>query len=140
MMSQQELHGNWNQLKGALQDRWGQLTDDDLTRVRGDINQLIGLVQQKTGEARKNVETFLESAMEKGASGLQHAVESFREKADCLSETAHHQYDRAAEMFADGLENAQQTVRRRPAESVAVCFGAGLIAGAVLGLMMRNRS
>jgi len=51
-VNQQTLEGNWNEIKGKLHERWGQLTQDDLQRARGDVDQLVGLIQRKTGEAR----------------------------------------------------------------------------------------
>ena len=56
MSTQEKMMGNWNQLKGKVKQRWGQLTDDELNEVEGNIDQLVGLVQQKTGEARQQIE------------------------------------------------------------------------------------
>ena len=56
----QALKGNWNEIKGKLRNKWGQLTNDDLQQARGNIDQLVGLIQRKTGEARTSVEKFLE--------------------------------------------------------------------------------
>ena len=54
MSTQQQIIGNWGQLKGKVKQRWGQLTDDELQEVEGNYDQLVGLIQQKTGEARAN--------------------------------------------------------------------------------------
>ncbi|MEQ9409341.1 MAG: CsbD family protein [Fuerstiella sp.] len=140
MITQQELQGNWNQLKGVLQDRWGQLTDEDLSRAKGSVDQLVGVIQQKTGATRTDVESCCQNALRNGAAGLADAAEQVRSYASELETAAQKQYDHASEALNDGLEYAQETVRRRPTESVVVCFGAGLIAGAVLGLMLRNRA
>ena len=51
--------GGWNTLKGELKRKWGVLTDDDLTQIGGNIEKLIGTVQQKTGEARESVKQWL---------------------------------------------------------------------------------
>ena len=51
MSTQEKVIGNWNQFKGKVKQRWGQLTDDELSEVEGHFDQLVGLVQQKTGEA-----------------------------------------------------------------------------------------
>jgi ElaB/YqjD/DUF883 family membrane-anchored ribosome-binding protein len=42
-------------------------------------------------------------------------------------------------MAQRGINDAQEIVQRRPMESLAVCFGSGLLAGVILGLMMRSR-
>ncbi len=54
MINQQMLYGDWNEIKGQLRRRWGQLTDDDLPQIRGDAEQIIGAIQRKTGEARSD--------------------------------------------------------------------------------------
>ena len=54
--------GNWNQLKGKIKEQWGKLTDDDLARIEGKRDQLIGRVQERYGiekeEAEKQVKQF----------------------------------------------------------------------------------
>src|SRR5262245_7846004 len=56
MVNQQTLQGNWNEIKGKLRSKWGQLTNDDLQTAHGNVDQLIGLIQRKTGEARSSIE------------------------------------------------------------------------------------
>lgn len=139
MITQQELQGNWNEIKGRLQERWGQLTDDDLKQVRGSVNQLVGTVQRKTGESREQIEKFLDSLNEGGNSTLDRATQEARQYAAQVSGALQDQYAHASDAVVAGFEEAQESVRRHPAESVAVAFGAGLIAGAVLGLVLRPR-
>jgi len=57
-MNQQIFEGNWNEIKGKLREKWGQLTDDDLPQVRGDAEQIIGTIQRKTGEARERLNSI----------------------------------------------------------------------------------
>ena len=63
-MNTDVLKGKWHQLKGEVKSRWGKLTDDDLDRVEGDTEQLIGRVQERYGyareAARKEVEAFID--------------------------------------------------------------------------------
>jgi uncharacterized protein YjbJ (UPF0337 family) len=40
-----QLKGEWNQLKGKLKEKWGDLTDDDLDRISGQKDQLLGRLQ-----------------------------------------------------------------------------------------------
>ena len=39
--------GKWNQVKGKVKQRWGQLTDDDLSRISGRRDEIIGLIQER---------------------------------------------------------------------------------------------
>jgi uncharacterized protein YjbJ (UPF0337 family) len=50
------LQGKWNQLRGKVKERWGALTDDDLTRIEGKRDVLVGLLQEKYGYARQRAE------------------------------------------------------------------------------------
>ncbi len=57
------LKGKWNELKGTLKAKWGDLTDDDLTEIGGNKDKLIGKIQQKYGRAKdvasREVDEFL---------------------------------------------------------------------------------
>ncbi len=138
MVTRQELEGSWNSVKGQLQEKWGQLTDDDLQRAKGDANQLIGMIQQKTGETRRAVEDFLNSAMKNGSSAIQQAAETAKSYAGQARQVASERYEQAIESVNSGVEEAQRMVRRSPMESVAVAFGAGMVAGVITGLILKS--
>ena len=55
-MNADVIKGKWHQLKGEVKSRWGKLTDDDLDRVEGDSEKLIGRVQERYGYARHDAE------------------------------------------------------------------------------------
>lgn len=139
MITRQELEGQWNEVKGKIQKRWGDLTDDDLQRVKGNANELVGVIQQRTGESRRAVEEFLDQAIGQGETIARHAVDTAKQYADQAAGVARQKYDDAAAQVASGVDQAQQMVRRNPMESVAVAFGAGLIAGIVTGVILKNR-
>jgi uncharacterized protein YjbJ (UPF0337 family) len=46
-MNEDVLKGKWNEIKGAVKEKWGKLTDDDLTVVEGKKEKLLGLLQKK---------------------------------------------------------------------------------------------
>jgi uncharacterized protein YjbJ (UPF0337 family) len=58
-MNEPWMKGKWNEFKGKAKERWGELTDDDLDRVEGKRDQLVGLVQQKYGRSREEAEREL---------------------------------------------------------------------------------
>lgn len=55
------LKGRWHQIKGDIKSQWGKLTDDDLTKVEGDYEKLVGLIQQKYGYTRSQAEQEINS-------------------------------------------------------------------------------
>lgn len=139
MITRQELEGQWNQVKGQVQERWGQLTEDDLREARGSADQLVGVIQQRTGESRRAIEDFLEQTIEDGATIMQHFQETAKAYADQAGETYQHQLDQASEKLREGYAHAEGVVQQKPVESVAVAFGAGIIAGVVVGLVFKSR-
>ena len=50
------LKGKWRQVKGEIQRTWGKLTNDELEQNKGDYNAIAGLVQQRYGEGKEEVE------------------------------------------------------------------------------------
>jgi uncharacterized protein YjbJ (UPF0337 family) len=139
MMNSQTLQGNWNQLKGQVKDRWGQLTDSELTQAEGDFQKLIGLIQRKTGQARDRIESELSRMMEEGAAVGTRATQAVREFAESAGDRAHQAYEQVSEQVRGGYEQAERVVQERPFESLAVAFGTGLIAGVIVGLLARSR-
>jgi uncharacterized protein YjbJ (UPF0337 family) len=55
-MNEDVLKGKWNEIKGGVKEKWGKLTDDDLTAVEGKKEKLLGLLQQKYGYAKDKAE------------------------------------------------------------------------------------
>jgi uncharacterized protein YjbJ (UPF0337 family) len=51
-----QIKGNWKQFKGEVKKQWGDLTDDELDQIEGDRDKLIGLIQERYGEAQHEVE------------------------------------------------------------------------------------
>ena len=51
-MNWDRIEGQWKQLKGTVKEKWGDLTDDDLSFINGKRDQLVGLVQERYGIAR----------------------------------------------------------------------------------------
>ena len=51
--------GQWKQFRGQVQEQWGKLTDDDLDKIEGKRDQLLGAVQKRYGIARDEAEKQL---------------------------------------------------------------------------------
>jgi len=62
-MARDEFEGRWRQLRGRVKAAWGDLTDDELDRIEGRRDQLIGLLQEKTGEAHQEIERKLDELL-----------------------------------------------------------------------------
>jgi len=61
-MNSDQMQGNWKQFSGKVKEKWGKLTDDDLTYIAGKRDQLIGKIQERYGikkeEAEKQLDEF----------------------------------------------------------------------------------
>ena len=55
-MNWEQVEGNWNQVKGKAKEKWGELTNDDLDRIEGRRDQLVGTLQKKYGYAKEKAE------------------------------------------------------------------------------------
>jgi uncharacterized protein YjbJ (UPF0337 family) len=55
-MNWDEVSGKWNQFKGSVKERWGKLTDDDLTVIDGKRDRLVGKIQERYGIAKEKAE------------------------------------------------------------------------------------
>jgi len=55
----QKWEGRWEQLKGKAKKAWGDITDDELLRVEGDYEELVGTIKTQTGESREATEDRL---------------------------------------------------------------------------------
>jgi uncharacterized protein YjbJ (UPF0337 family) len=58
-MNWDTVKGQWKQFRGQVKEQWGKLTDDDLDRIEGKRDQLLGTVQKRYGIARDEAERQL---------------------------------------------------------------------------------
>jgi uncharacterized protein YjbJ (UPF0337 family) len=65
MMNWNEIAGNWKQFTGKVKEKWGKLTDNDLTAIAGRRDQFAGTLQQRYGiakeQAEKDADEFIKS-------------------------------------------------------------------------------
>lgn len=55
-MNTDSFEGKWSQLKGSIKETWGNLTDDDLNKIEGQKDKLIGLIQESYGDTKETIE------------------------------------------------------------------------------------
>jgi uncharacterized protein YjbJ (UPF0337 family) len=58
-MNWDQVEGNWKQFSGKVKEKWGKLTDDDLTAISGKREQLTGILQARYGYAKEQAEREL---------------------------------------------------------------------------------
>ena len=56
-MNWDQIEGKWKQFSGKAQENWGKITNDEMSRLAGRRDQLIGLIQTRYGVAKEEAET-----------------------------------------------------------------------------------
>ena len=59
-MTTLNLKGTWNEVKGKLKQKYGQLTDDDLVFAEGKDDEMLGRLQQKLGKTKEEIRKEIE--------------------------------------------------------------------------------
>jgi uncharacterized protein YjbJ (UPF0337 family) len=62
-MNEDTLKGQWTQFKGRVREQWGKLTDDDVARIEGNSEQLIGRLQERYGWAKEDAKREVDNWM-----------------------------------------------------------------------------
>lgn len=64
-MNKDIIQGNWHEIKGKLKQQWGNLTDEDITRMNGTREELQGILQKKYGYQTDRVEKEIDGFLKK---------------------------------------------------------------------------
>jgi uncharacterized protein YjbJ (UPF0337 family) len=144
VMNWSTLQGNWNEAKGKVKSQWGRLTDDDLTRVEGQKDRLIGVIQQKYGIGRDKAEEQLESFMSASDSWLAKAKEGVQDVVEKGLEKGKEVVQHGKEIVQHGKEYVQNTsmsqmttdlkdlIGKHPVYSAIIGLGLGFLVGRML--------
>lgn len=64
-MNKDIFEGKWKQFKGSAKEKWGKLTDNDVDKVNGNYDQMVGMIQEKYGRSREEAEREVKDWMNK---------------------------------------------------------------------------
>lgn len=82
MFDSAELKGKWREVKGEITKKWGQLSDDDLEKTKGNFSSLVGLVEQKLGLKKEEVSNHLSQIADKYKNEAKSAGKGMADKAN----------------------------------------------------------
>jgi ElaB/YqjD/DUF883 family membrane-anchored ribosome-binding protein len=139
MVTAEQLACRWQGFKAQARQRWTQLVDQELDAVQGDVEALIASIQRCTGESREAIDQFLDSVAAAPCSTAHVAVNRVREYAHSAGEHFSDAYQQTAQSIRDGYQHAEAYVQRNPMPSIAIAFGAGLLGGVILSIVLRPR-
>ena len=63
MMNEDTIKGKWLEMKGEILNTWGKLTDDEVSKSEGNAASILGLIQQKYGAKKEEIEEKLSGIM-----------------------------------------------------------------------------
>jgi len=136
----QGLQGRWNQVKGEVKKKWGQLSDDDLSWSGGNIDQLVGRIQQRTGETRESIESYLGQLTSEGGSMASGAAQAVGSYVQDVSHRLRDHYGDVSQRAQEGYMTMRDTVSHDPMKWVGIAFGVGILTGVLTGLSMGRSS
>jgi uncharacterized protein YjbJ (UPF0337 family) len=59
-MNKLKMRGSWNEVKGRLKQKYGDLTDDDLVYAEGKEDELFGRLQKRLGKTKEDIQKEIE--------------------------------------------------------------------------------
>ena len=152
-MKEDVFAGRWREMRGSLRSWWGRLTDDDLERIGGAKDRLVGVIQEKYGQTREEIEREVDRRFSEYETGG--VAANLKSKVDSLGASVSGKASEAASAMTDRVHSARSYfedhtfdeltadlaawVRRYPVQACLIGIGVGyLIARSVSG--SRNRA
>ena len=60
-MNWDRIEGDWKQMAGKVKQKWGNLTDDDMTKLNGKREELEGVLQSRYGYTKDQLKTEIDT-------------------------------------------------------------------------------
>src|SRR6188768_2791829 len=101
-MNEFEFEGSWNEIKGLLRQKYGQLTDDDVQFAEGKGEELMGRLQWKLGMSSEELHSVLRELQAQtwnGAGKFREQIGQARAKAAEVAADVKARVTHAAEDF-----------------------------------------
>ena len=132
-MDWNRLEGDWKQLKGKVKERWGKLTDDDLTTISGRRAQLEGKIQERygyaKGQARKEIEDWYRSTDSHLADEIDNIRTEIQNLTSSVGRIANKQIGRAQVRATEAAHDVEAAITRNPLTAIAIAMGLGFLFG-----------
>jgi uncharacterized protein YjbJ (UPF0337 family) len=112
-MNQDILAGKWKQLRGELKTWWGKLTEDDVDKIGGQKDKLIGLLQERYGYAREQAEQEIDRRLQEYDDRTGWAIASMAAKAQEFGATAARTANEAAPVIGEKMKSLAGGIREK---------------------------
>jgi uncharacterized protein YjbJ (UPF0337 family) len=128
-MNQDIRSGKWKQMRGDLKTWWGKLTDDDVDRIGGQKDKLVGLIQERYGYTREQAEQDVERRLQEYGDKTDGAVASMSAKARELGATAAKKANEAAPVIGEKMKSLANVIREKAPREGKIGTAATKVAG-----------
>ena len=128
-VNQDILAGKWKQMRGELKTWWGKLTDDDVDRIAGQKDKLVGLIQERYGYTREHAEQEIERRLQEYGDKTGGAVASMSAKARELGATAAKKANEAAPVIGEKMKSLADVIRGKAPREGKIGTTATKVAG-----------
>jgi uncharacterized protein YjbJ (UPF0337 family) len=128
-INQDILAGKWKQMRGELKTWWGKLTDDDVDRIGGEKDKLIGLLQERYGYSREQAEQEVERRLQEYGGKIRRAVGTMSVKAREFGATAAKKANQAAPAIGEKMKSLASVIRGKAPQEGKIGTTATKVAG-----------
>jgi uncharacterized protein YjbJ (UPF0337 family) len=132
-MNTDTFEGQWRQMRGEIRSWWGRLTDNDLEKVAGKKDRLIGTLQEKYGYTREAAQQEIDRRLREYDERMRtfsstKSAETTRQPSQDIG-AAHEAYAGDAKQTAEGAASSAATITSQPISAVGEKMGslAGVI-------------
>ena len=116
------LEGNWTRLIGYARKTWGDLSDSELEKIKGQKDKLIGLIEQKYGHSKEAVEDKINAFLKEIEShNISETIDTALQKKDEIIDYSRHM-----------SEVLEQYIKDKPLTAVTCSLGLGFLLGKLL--------
>lgn len=126
-MDWNRIEGDWKQMSGKVKQQWGDLTDNEITSVKGKRDELVGVLQQRYGYAKNKAR----EEVDRWAESLDSGLATVKDFAGRVTESSR----KAGEGLADVSGNFDKAVREsakdQPIATLMVAAFVGFALGAI---------
>jgi uncharacterized protein YjbJ (UPF0337 family) len=112
-MNQDILAGKWKQMRGELKTWWGNLTDDDVDRIGGQKDKLIGLLQERYGYSREQADQEVERHLQEYGDKTGRIVARMSVMAREFGATAAKKANEAAPVIGEKVKSLASVIREK---------------------------
>jgi len=110
-MNSDVFAGQWQQMRGSVRSWWGKLTDEDLERVGGEKDKLVGLIQERYGQTKEEAEREVDRRLnEYGSGGI---AADLKSRATNFGANVSNKASEAAQRLSSSVDSARSYFQDR---------------------------